>query len=316
MCTGYQDPRPTDMKALMGRRGFLKGVGGAVALGATGAFTGAAAAATTERVSPRQISIQLYTLRELMNEDLEGVFAALRDIGYRKVEHAGFHGRSAKQFKAALDKHGLRSTSGHQGIPYPYDRAAWQQTINDALVLGQRRIVVPAGPPVSSSGFFSNRDPDSMTPPTRAEFTEYAHALNQAGAVAHRNGMRLGYHNHNWEFLPMADDPLSTGYEVLLEETDPELVHFEMDIYWVWKAEQDPVPVLRAHRSRFQQFHVKDMDEEGNFEDPGKGVINFARVFRAAGVRMNEYIVERDDAGQDALRTAQIGYRYLSRIDF
>jgi len=96
---------------------------------------------------PREnISIQLYTLRDQMAADTQGTLNALARIGYRAVEHAGFVGRTATEFKAMLRNAGLRATSGHQGIPQPYDAAAWQAQIRDALTIGQRYIVNPASP--------------------------------------------------------------------------------------------------------------------------------------------------------------------------
>src|SRR4051794_41432271 len=96
---------------------------------------------------PREkISIQLYTLRDQMAADSAGTLNALARIGYRTVEHAGFVGRTAAQFKQLLDAAGLRATSGHQGIPQPFDAAAWQAQLADARVIGQRYIVNPASP--------------------------------------------------------------------------------------------------------------------------------------------------------------------------
>src|SRR4051794_41253093 len=96
---------------------------------------------------PREnISIQLYTLRDQMAADAAGTLNALARIGYRTVEHAGFVGRTAAEFKQLLRDAGLRATSGHQGIPQPFDAAAWQQQLDDARVIGQRYIVNPASP--------------------------------------------------------------------------------------------------------------------------------------------------------------------------
>lgn len=288
------------------RRAFLKGAGAAAALVASRGLVGTALAGGSRRVPTKGISIQLFTMRELMDEDLDGTLEGLRRIGYRIVEHAGFHGRTAKQFRKALDRHDLWSTSGHQSVPHPYDEEAWKRTIDDALTIGQRAIVVPIGP--------------VWEPPTRSTWTQYAHELNEAGALARRHGIALGYHNHNPEFLVrLADDPTSRIYDVLLEETDPAVVHFELDIYWSWAGEQDPVPLLKANPGRFRRFHVKDMDSTTRlWADPGHGSIDFARVFRAAARTqpIGEYIVERDDAGENAMRTARRGYRFLRRIRF
>jgi sugar phosphate isomerase/epimerase len=103
-------------------------------------------------------------------------------------------------------------------------------------------------------------------------------------------------------------------------ETDPRLVHFEVDLYWAWFAHRDPVQLLAYVGDRILQFHVKDMrfvNHAPTFTDPGTGVIDFARIFRAAGdPRRHEYIVERDDAGAAALTTAAVGFQFLSSVRF
>ena len=97
-------------------------------------------------------------------------------------------------------------------------------------------------------------------------------------------------------------------------------MHFEVDLYWAWFAHRDPVGLLAQVGDRIRQFHVKDMrfvNHVPTFADPGTGVINFARIFAAAGSpRDHEYIVERDDAGANALNTAAVGFNFLSRIRF
>jgi len=121
-------------------------------------------------------------------------------------------------------------------------------------------------------------------------------------------------------YQPVPDDTPLTGYDVLLAETDPDLVHFEVDLYWTWYAHRDPVQLLGAFGDRIRQFHVKDMryvDHLPSWADVGTGVIDFARIFDAAGdPGRHEYIVERDDAGAGALSTAAAGYAYLRRIRF
>ncbi|MFP1625237.1 TIM barrel protein [Streptomyces sp. 5K101] len=311
---------PADMRALLGRRGFLKAGAAAAVLGTAGTAGAPSAVAAPDavpqeqrpqrdkhRVPPEAVSIQLYTMRELMDADLDGTFAGLAAIGYRKVEQAGFHGRTAREFKRALDAHGLRATSGHQS-PYPYDESRWRKMIEDAFILGQRYMVEPL-PAFIATGLVSPLSPPSLA------WGQYAHDLNKAAEQAGIFGIEVGYHNHNVEFLPLPDDPGRTGYDILLAETDPGLVHFELDLYWAWRAGQDPVELLEAHPTRFRQFHVKDMDENGDITAPGAGVIDFARVFQAAAnLGITEYIVEQDNAGQNAMETARLGFDLLSTI--
>ncbi len=213
---------------------------------------------------------------------------------------------------------GLRATSGHQGIPQPFDAAAWQAQLNDARTIGQRYIVHPATP---ITYFPPDGNPAGIKGlPTSTAWKAFAADLNKAGAMARQAGLRFGVHNHFWEWAPLDDDTPLTGFDILIAETDPKLVHFEVDLYWAWFAHRDPVGLLAQVGERILQFHVKDMkyvNHAPTFADAGTGVIDFARIFRAAGnPGGHEYIIERDDAGANALQTAQVGYNFLSRIRF
>jgi sugar phosphate isomerase/epimerase len=308
------------MGRLLGRRGFLRS--GAVAAAAAGvAGTTAASAATAtaatvsagqHRISPDQISIQLYTVRDALTADPAGTLARLAAIGYTKVEAAGTAGLTAAQFRALLDRNGIRATSGHFAIPQPFNETTWRATLADARTLGCRYVVHP----------FFGVDANG---PIRdaAVWAAFARDLNQAGRIARSAGFDFGYHNHHYEFFPLADGSGRRGYDILTATADPRLVHLELDLYWSWRGTADPVDVIRAHRGRVRQFHVKDMNIESGFTDPGTGLIDFRRIFAesdVAGVR--EYIVERDDAGTgnrapaDALDTAAVGYQFLRNIRF
>ena len=315
---------PGETGRLFGRRGFLRsgavaaaavGVGGTVAAPAAGTaqLADGSGRAGHRRVPVDQISIQLYTVRDILAADPAGTLATLRDIGYRRVEAAGTAGLTAAEFRALLDANGIRATSGHFGIPQPFDAAAWQQTLADARTLGCTYVVHP---------FFGVDENGPIR--DAAVWRNFALDLNKAGAMARRAGFRFGYHNHHFEFLRVSDGSGRRAWDILTATADPRLVHLELDIYWAWRGTADPVDLLRTHRTRIKQFHVKDMDIESSFADPGTGLIDFARVFAAnaqfGGVK--EFIVERDDAGTgdrepaDALDTARVGYEFLRNIRF
>jgi sugar phosphate isomerase/epimerase len=322
MRTGHDDTASREEVARLSRRGFLRtaaataAAAGTAAALATPALAGQAGGERQDkgRVRPDQISIQLFTLRNQLAIDLEDTLAALRAIGYTKVEHAGFVGRTAAQFKAALDANGIVSTSGHVLIPQPFNAAAWSASLADAQTLGSSYIVHPF------FGInFATGEVTRTTPPWRA----FALDLNRAGRMARDAGLKLGYHNHNWEFFRLTDDPSRTAYDVLTETTDPDLVHLEVDLFWVTRGARDPVDIIEQNKGRVLQYHVKDMNQAGSFEDPGQGLLDFPRIFehsKKAGVL--EYIVERDDAGSpprtpaDALTTAEVGYDYLAAVRF
>jgi sugar phosphate isomerase/epimerase len=305
--------------AHLNRRQLL---GAAAAAGAASTLAGAAPAVagpasehsahgSSGRVPRDKISVQLYTLRDQLAIDLEDSLAELAEIGYTRVEHAGFVGRTAAQFRAALDNAGIRATSGHVGIPQPFDAATWERALEDANIVGNKFIVHP---------FFGQ---DANGPIRNAAvYRAFAADLNKAGALARRAGLDFGYHNHQAEFLRQNGTD-KTGYDILTGETDPRLVHLEVDLFWAFRGARDPVDLIQRLRGRIKQVHVKDLDVNGSFADPGAGLIDFGRIFQhAREAGLVEYIVERDDAGTpprspaDALTTARVGYDYLAGLRF
>ena len=217
-------------------------VGASSALATPGAAArrnGGAQGRGRHRVPPDQISIQLFTLRDQLAIDLEGTLAALAAIGYTRVEHAGFVGRTVEEFKAALDADGIGSSSGHVLIPQPFDPAAWSASLADANMLGSSYIVHP---------FFGINFGTGEVIRTRLPWRAFAQDLNRAGRMAREAGLKLGYHNHNWEFFRLTDDPSRTAYDVLTDETDPTLVHLEMDLFWVTRGARDPVDLIRQNK--------------------------------------------------------------------
>ncbi len=294
---------------------------GAAAIGTTSVLAGPAVAAPAgsskgghrlTRVPRNRISVQLYTLRNQLAIDLEASLAELAEIGYTRVEHAGFVGRTAAQFRAALDAAGLRATSGHVGIPQPFTASTWQAALEDALIVGNKYIVHP----------YFGTDANGRPIRDSSVYKAFAKDLNKAGALARKAGLSFGYHNHHNEFLRQ-DGGRRTGFDVLTRETDPGLVHLELDLFWAFRGAHDPVDLIHENRGRIRQVHVKDLATSGSFADPGDGLIDFGRIFeRSREAGLVEYIVERDDAGSpprtpaDALITAEVGFRYLDNLRF
>ncbi|MEQ0558530.1 sugar phosphate isomerase/epimerase [Amycolatopsis sp. NEAU-NG30] len=266
-------------------------LGAATAALATVALPGAAdAAAARRRIPLDRISIQLYSLRSLLQNDPEGTLSALADIGYRKVELAGTYGRSATEFRAILDRCHLRASSTHIGIDGDLDR-----TIADAKILGNTRAVVPWAQ-------FA----------TIAEWEAFAAKMNTAAIAFRRAGIPLGYHNHAHEFAPIDG---VRPYDVLTAKTSKRDVHLEIDLFWAVTGGADPVELFRRHFPRVVQYHVKDMTADGAMTDPGTGVIDFPRIFAASCSTLREYIVEHDEPA-DPLHTAQVGFDYLRTVRF
>ena len=285
----------------MHRRDAIRLLGSMTLVPLAGCVRGAAAAAQSASPdrggSPRTApvaGIQLYTMRTVMEKDPEPVLQALAQIGYREVEMAGMYGKTAAEFRAMLDRAGLRAPSTH----IPLDQlsgAALDKTLADAKVLGNEWIVCPWLDE-------SLRSPEG--------FNRLVDVLNQAGQRVNAAGLRFAYHNHNFEFVPLPDGTLP--YDMLLSRTDAAHVKMEMDLYWITKAGKDPIAYMTRYPGRITMVHVKDLDASGNMADVGQGTIDFAKIF-AADPSIEHYFVERDDA-PSPIQNARVSYAALSRL--
>lgn len=287
------------------RRGFLRAaVTSSVVLGVGGAL-GAPALAQDEdgrpgrrRVPPERIGVQLYTLRSIMETDLEGTLAAVAEIGYAEVELAGLYDRTAAEWRVLLDGLGLRAVSSHEGLDVV--RGDFQTAIDNALVLGQRHIVCPWVPPEVR---------------TVEGYEALARDFNAAGALARAAGLQFGYHNHDFDFAFDTEEQRRL-YDVLAQGTDRRLVDLQLDLYWAVTAEQDPVELFRRYPRRFSTAHVKDRAPDGSFADVGEGTIDFGRIFarrRLAGLQ--HWIVEHDQP-EDPLASIADSYANLRALRF
>jgi sugar phosphate isomerase/epimerase len=240
------------------------------------------------------IGIQLYTVRSLMEKDVEGTLAALAGIGYREVELAGLHGKTPTEMRALLDRHGLSAPSAH--IPLEVMRGGWPRALDDAATLGNRYVVCPW---------------IDQSERTLDGYKRIAALFNAAGRAARRAGIQLAYHNHDFEFAPLGG---TTGYEVLLAESDRDLVRMEMDLFWITKGGRDPLAYFERFPGRFPLVHVKDMAANGAMVDVGAGRIDFPRVFAQAGrAGIRHYFVEHDEPASP-LDSARASFAYLERM--
>jgi sugar phosphate isomerase/epimerase len=199
------------------------------------------ATASVFAAEPNPLGVQLWSLKDHLQDKVPAGMDLVKSLGFTVVESAGTFGLSAKDFRAQADTHGLRIVSGH----FPYDRllSDLPGAIADAKTLGMSYIVVPWIP---HEGDF-----------TAAEAHAAAANFNKFGAAAKAAGLGFGYHTHGYEFKPLADG--TSAFDILLNETKPDLVFIEMDVFWVVNAGQDPVKLLQKSPGRYLMFHVKDM---------------------------------------------------------
>ena len=296
-----------DEKKELNRRTFLFQLAAMTASGSllascarAGVGTSTAAAATRSATSPDFIGLQLYTVRDQLQTDFEGTLAKIAQIGYKNMEFAGYYNRTPEQVRATLDKLNLVSTSSHIGAPLLRQDAAGQ--IKAAKTIGQDYITIPS--------YQFGKD--------LAGWRKGVAEFNQWGAMCRDAGLKLAYHNHNFEFAPLEG---TTGYEILQNEVDPKLVDFELDLYWARFADQDPLALFAKHPGRFAMWHVKDMvvtDDKKGMSPVGKGTIDFKSYFaHAQQSGLKHFFVEHDSAAQypgGSLASVEASYQYLHQL--
>lgn len=312
--------QPDPRQLVLSRRACL-------ATGLAASCVGGAAAASRPffRRHGLPLGLQLYTLGDI-GGDLDAVLAQVAAIGYRTVELAGYYGRTLEALRRALDGAGLRCTSAHMPLPPQQD---FSKIAAQAHVLGFDRVIAPIfrfppdanmrpGPGETVMDVIGRIGRELASDRWKAE----AELLNQAGEALRGEGIRVGYHNHNIEFAPGPGG--ETGFEILLRETDPKLVTFELDAGWVAAAGLDPVALLRAHSGRFELMHVKDIkaSTQPNFSlkqdsaEVGSGALDWARILPAAyaaGVR--RFFVEQEPPfARPAIEAVGVSFRYLDGL--
>ena len=266
----------------------------------------------------RPVGIQLYTVNVAMQDDPAGTLRKLREIGFGEVESAGFGKRSAKQFRQLLDDAGLACPSAH----LQFDINNLGPTFEDAHALGAAYAASGSLPaPAGSSGSAAASSRRSMSLDEAKHTAEF---VNRVGAAAKRAGLQYVYHNHDFEFADQGGGAI--GYDVLLRETDPELVKFEIDCGWMIFAGHDPIDYFTKYPHRFPMIHVKDFlparDKSaaagGATEmlgaELGRGVVDYKPIFAAAKkAGLQHYFVEQEGpfSRMDALHAARVDYDYL-----
>uniref|UniRef100_UPI00404713FE sugar phosphate isomerase/epimerase family protein n=1 Tax=Algoriphagus sp. TaxID=1872435 RepID=UPI00404713FE len=257
--------------------------------------------------------LALYTLRDSMAINPKATLKAVADAGYAYVESADyaegkFYGMTPAEFKSTLDSLGLTAISAHMGM-VTLENA--DQLIADVKAAGITYFVIPV-PPMGMFPF----DPATQMRVMNGTADELVSIMNAIGEKCHQAGLKLLYHNHDFEFKPLADGTVIE--EVLLEKCNPEWVNFQMDLYWVTKAEANALTYFEKYPGRFKAWHVKDMDQEGKFAPVGTGTIDFKSILaQKEKSGMEFYLVEQDQTfGLDPMEAIKISHKGLIDLGF
>lgn len=243
------------------------------------------------------VALQMYTVREDAARDFLGTLRAVAAMGYPAIQMAGYGGLSSAELKTRLEELGLKVAGSHVGIDRL--RAALDEEIAYNHALGTPDIVVPVMPePLRNS---------------RDGYRLFADELNALGDRCRAAGSRLSYHNHAFELVQLDG---RYALDLLLDWTDPALVYFEPDVYWLARGGVDPVQYLGKYGSRIPLVHLKDMapDAAQSFAEVGAGTLDFKAIFDVAESGGAEwYVVEQDRCKGPALDSARLSLENLTR---
>jgi sugar phosphate isomerase/epimerase len=232
-----------------------------------------------------------------MEKDFEGTLGAVADIGFRQVEFHDYFGREPRQVREILDRLGLAAPAASfswQAIKDDHDAV-----IETALAVGHLYVLLAWLPPEDRTSI--------------AQYRDLAALCNEVGEACQSAGLRFAYHNHDFEFQPIDGQ---VPFDVLLNETDPDHVEFEIDLFWTVKGGQNPLVYFQSHPGRFTLCHVKDMAGGGTMADVGTGRIDFATIFaksQQAGLRY--FFVEHDNPS-DPLASIESSFNHLKNLRF
>lgn len=266
----------------------------------------------------KEVCIQLYSLRTILdgvNKDgkvSESYTKLLKDLagmGYTSVETANydngkFYGRTPQQFKEDCEKAGLKVLSAHTNRGLSDQELAsgdfteamkwWKQCIADHKAAGMEYIVCPW----------------MGVPKTMKDLLTQCKYLNEIGKLCKQSGIKFGYHNHSHEFQKVEG---KTMYDVMLENTDPEYVFFEMDVFWTVWGQNSPVNYFKKYPGRFKMFHIKDYREIGQ-----SGMVGYDAIFNNADkAGMENFVVELEQSEAPSIVDGvRISIDYLLNADF
>jgi len=284
------------------RREFIK-MGGSLAAGLVLSPVASDLMCNATDDKLKAFGIQLWTVKKALAEDPKGVLKQLSADGYKLIESfqgnkGMFWGMSNTEFKKYMDELGMTIISSHCTTGEDFEKKA-----NEAAAIGMKYLLNPFVP----------------VQKTIDDYKKIAEQFNKNGEICKKAGIRFGYHNHNHDFK-MIDNQVAM--DIYLQNTDPALVDFEMDIYWVITAKQDPEAWLKKYNNRFRLCHIKDRTKGATVDDAscilGQGSIDFPKILKAAKKHgMHYYIVEQERYDNTTeMDSAKADAEYLKKIKF
>jgi sugar phosphate isomerase/epimerase len=248
----------------------------------------------------KRAGVQLYSVRKEMLADARGTLKKLAALGYQELESArsekgNYYGLTAKEVKKICADLGMSMRSGHIHIDENF-----QKSIDEAGESGQEYLICSTMPTEGQ---------------TADNYKRVADAFNAAGARCAKSNIKFGYHNHAYEFERDNEQVL---YDVLLKNTDPKLVHMELDLGWVIDAGKDPLDYFKRFPGRFPLWHLKDMDlQKKQSTEFGKGSLKIRDMLaNSAASGMKYFFVEQEEYTSTALESLEADISFLKQLDY
>lgn len=291
---------------MVNRRNFLKS-SAAVVIGGLAANQLISSCATKPAAPKKQVGLQLYSLRDAMKDDVTGTLKKVAEMGYTTVETAGYndgkiYNMAPAEFKKIVEDLGMKVTSAHLGQAFSKEKEVevmewWKKACGTHAELGVKYMVQP---------FMPVNDQTTLD-----DIKMYCDYFNSVGyETAASGGIAFGYHNHDFEFRTIGDKVI---YDFMLENTSPNHVFFEMDVYWVTEGGKNPVDYLNTYADRFPVLHIKDEKELG-----ASGKIDFKPIFDTAYAKgLKEFYVEVEKyTNNDPVASVKQSYDFLAAAEY
>ncbi|MFT3903089.1 MAG: sugar phosphate isomerase/epimerase [Niabella sp.] len=289
----------------MNRKNFLRLSGGA-ALGVAFSSCANGMTASGSKGTIKNLGLQLYSLRDDLPKDPKGVLKQVASFGYKHIEsfeggQGMFWGMTNKEFKKYMDSLGMKMVSSHCDFRHDFERKA-----AEAGEIGMKYLICP--------WFGRQKSLD--------DYKKGAEDFNKAGEICKKNGLRFAYHNHDYSFR-LQDGQFPQ--DIMMKESDPALVDFEMDIYWTVTAGQDPVAWMKKYNGRFKLCHVKDRRKNTPYKEGesnqscivGQGSMDYKSILGSAKkLGMQYYIVEQEAYEKSPLECVKEDAAYLNKLVF
>jgi sugar phosphate isomerase/epimerase len=247
-----------------------------------------------------KIGIQLWTVREMFKTDPVGTFKMLAKTGYQQVEFANLEPLpiTPKELRKVANDLGITFPATHFNPNFYFEKP--QFVIDTAGELGCKYVV---------NSWVDEKDR------SKDGYRKQADMFNKVGDIMRKAGLQYGFHNHEFEFQKMDGD--KTGYDILVQNTDPALVMMELDMYWVVDGGADILDLLKRYSGRFKTCHIKDRTADGKMVNVGEGVIDWKTALaKATDQGMQYYFVEHDLPPAPLEQSVATSYQYLRKLRF